>query len=175
MLDSAPSHAFSVPQSGSTVLSKQLRTTAEQACLGRFDIAPTNETRVTMRPVDGARQIVTRRRSRHAELHWIPRAGQDTPRNSSAHQEYAVIDRELDERDWAAIDPLRVRTSKGIRHRCTPAMHLWQRTRSHVWCESQEERWEVLWLDYGGQVDRLWAQPGAITFGHGSRLSGHWC
>jgi hypothetical protein len=32
----------------------------------------------------------------------------------------------------------------------------------------------VLWLDYGGQVERLWAQPMAIAFGHESRLSGHW-
>lgn len=127
-----------------------------------------------MRPVDRARQIMARRRSRHAELHWIPRVCQNSSRNSPTPQEYAVIGRELGERDWAAIDPLRVRTSKGVRHRSTPAMYFWQRTRSHVWCESQEERWEVLWLDYGGQVDRLWAQPGAITFGHGSRLSGHW-
>lgn len=53
-------------------------------------------------------------------------------------------------------------------------MYFWQRTRSHVWCESQEERWEVLWLDYGAQVERLWAQPMAIAFGHGTRLAGHW-
>lgn len=127
-----------------------------------------------MRPVDGARQIMARRRSRHAELHWIPRASQAAPRKSSALPEYAVINRELGERDWTAVDPLRVRTSKGIRHRSTPAMYYWHHTRSHVWCESQEERWEVLWLDYGSQVSHLWAQPGAITFGHGSRLSGHW-
>src|SRR5690606_31613061 len=60
----------------------------------------------------------------------------------------------------------------GIRHQFTPAMYYWQRTRSHVWCESQQERWEVLWLDYGGQVELLWAQPLAIAFGHGSRLLG---
>ena len=51
-------------------------------------------------------------------------------------------------------------------------MYYWQRTKSLVWCESQEERWEILWLDYGGQVERLWSQPFAISFGHGSRLSG---
>ncbi|WP_136025481.1 MULTISPECIES: hypothetical protein [unclassified Microbacterium] len=65
-----------------------------------------------------------------------------------------------------------MRKSKGVRHRFTPAMYFWQRTRSHVWCESQQERWEVLWLDYGGQVERLWAQPLAIAFGRSSRLSG---
>ncbi|MGP6176482.1 hypothetical protein ACTU6U_04170 [Microbacterium sp. A196] len=90
----------------------------------------------------------------------------------SRRTEFAIVDPELGDRDWASIDPVRVRTSKGVRHRFTPAMYLWQRTRSHVWCESQEERWEVLWLDYGGQVERLWAQPLAIVFGHGSRLSG---
>lgn len=91
-----------------------------------------------------------------------------------SRQEYAAIGRDLGDRDWTAIDPRRVRTSKGVRHRSTPAMYFWQRTRSHVWCESQEERWEVLWLDFGGQVERLWAQPMAIAFGHGSRLAGHW-
>ncbi|MCT9002343.1 hypothetical protein [Microbacterium memoriense] len=68
---------------------------------------------------------------------------------------------------------MRVRTSKGVRHRFTNSMYFWQRTRSHVWCESQEERWELLWLDFGAQVERLWAQPMAIAFGHGSRLAGY--
>ncbi|WES63684.1 hypothetical protein P0L94_14585 [Microbacter sp. GSS18] len=67
-----------------------------------------------------------------------------------------------------------MRASKGVRRKSTPAMYYWQRTASHVWCESQEERWAVLWLDYGGQVERLWAQPMAIGFGHGSRLWQHW-
>lgn len=43
-----------------------------------------------------------------------------------------------------------------------------------MWGESQAERWEVLWVDYGGQVTRLWAQPMAVAFGQGSRLSRHW-
>ncbi|WP_282858958.1 hypothetical protein [Pseudoclavibacter helvolus] len=91
---------------------------------------------------------------------------------ASLSPEYAIIGHELGEREWAVIDPMRVRRSKGVRHRFTPAMYFWQRTNSHIWCESQEERWEVLWLDYGGQVERLWAQPAAISFGRGSRLAG---
>lgn len=124
-----------------------------------------------MRPVDIARQILTRRRSARTELHWLPRVNDD---HAAAHQHWATADRSLGERDWAAIDPIQVRTSRGVRHYFTGALYFWQRSRSHVWCESQEERWEVLWLDYGGQVDRLWAQPMAIAFGHGSRLSGLW-
>lgn len=123
-----------------------------------------------MRPVDGAKDLTPRRRTSSSELHWIPRTN---ARGAAAGQhEWAAVGRDLGEGDWAAIDPLRIRKSKGVRHRFTPAMYFWQRTRSHVWCESQQERWEVLWLDYGGQVDRLWAQPLAIAFGHGSQLSG---
>lgn len=126
-----------------------------------------------VRPVDGPKPIPARRRTTSTELHWLSRGlkhGMDMPARTD---EWAVVGRDLGDRDWAAIDPMRVRTSKGIRHRSTPAMYFWQRTRSHVWCESQQERWEVLWLDFGGQVERLWAQPVAITFGHGSRLSGY--
>jgi hypothetical protein len=124
-----------------------------------------------MRPVDIAKQITARRRSAGTEIHWVPRANDD---HAAGHQHYAAAGRDLGERDWAAIDPMQVRTSKGVPHYFTGALYFWQRSRSHVWCESQEERWEVLWLDYGGLVDRLWSQPMAIAFGHGSRLSGHW-
>lgn len=123
-----------------------------------------------MRPVEEAKPLNARRRTSATELHWIPRA--DGGRKAAGLHDWAVVDRELGDRDWASIDPMRVRKSKGVRHQFTPAMYYWQRTRSHVWCESQQERWEVLWLDYGGQVERLWAQPLAIAFGHGSRLSG---
>jgi len=123
-----------------------------------------------MRPVDEAKPINPRRRTSSTELHWIPRT--DNGRTTAGLHEWAVVDRELGDRDWASIDPMRVRKSKGVRHQFTPAMYYWQRTRSHVWCESQQERWEVLWLDYGGQVELLWAQPLAIAFGHGSRFVG---
>ncbi len=123
-----------------------------------------------MRPVDEAKPINPRRHTSSTELHWIPRT--DIGRTIAGIHEWAVVDRELGDRDWAGIDPMRVRKSKGVRHRFTPAMYYWQRTGSHVWCESQLERWEVLWLDYSGQVERLWSQPLALTFGHGTRLSG---
>src|SRR5690606_20124026 len=119
--------------------------------------ADTRARGAAMRPVDEAKPINPRRRTSSTELHWIPRT--DNGRTTAGLHEWAVVDRELGDRDWASIDPMRVRKSKGIRHQFTPAMYYWQRTRSHVWCESQQERWEVLWLDYGGQVELLWAQP----------------
>lgn len=127
-----------------------------------------------MRPVDIAKEIMTRRRSPYTELHWVPQLAEHAPGGPSVRQDYSIVKPDLLERDWAAIDPMMVRSSKGVRHHFTPSLYFWQRTRAHVWCESQEERWEALWLDYGGQVERLWAQPMAIAFGHGSRLSGDW-
>lgn len=105
-----------------------------------------------------------------AEVHCIPRT--DSGRTTAGLHEWAVVDRELADRDWAEIDPMRVRRSKGVRHRFTPAMYYWQRTGSHVWCESQPGCWEVLWLDCSGQVERLWSRPLALAFGYGTRLSG---
>ncbi len=127
-----------------------------------------------MRPVEIARQITRRRYSGHTELHWVPHANEHTNRSPLLRQEHEIVQPDLGDRDWASIDPMMVRSSKGVRHRSTPAMYFWKRTRSHVWCESQSERWELLWLDYGGQVERLWSQPLAVAFGRGSRLFEHW-
>ncbi len=124
-------------------------------------------------PVAGPQQIVPRRRTSSTELHWISRAGDSVSGELGPH-DWAVVGRELGDRDWATTDPLPVRKSKGVRNLFTPSLYFWQPTGTHVWCESQEERWEVLWLEFSGQVERLWAQPVAITFGHGSRLSGSW-
>jgi hypothetical protein len=123
-----------------------------------------------MRPVVEAWRIAPRPRTTRTELHWVPGVSQQSGRKPG--HEWAVASRSLGDRDWTEIDPARVRSSSGVRHRFTPAMYYWHRTRSHVWCESQEERWEVLWLDYGGQVKRLWSQPFAISFGRSSRLAG---
>ncbi|MDQ4215052.1 TnsA-like heteromeric transposase endonuclease subunit [Microbacterium capsulatum] len=123
-----------------------------------------------MRPVNEAKQIAVRRRSSSTELHWISRSAENVA--AGTNQEFAVVGPDVGDNDWAVIDPMRVRRSAGVRHYFTPAMYFWQRTRSHVWCESQAERWEVLWLDFSDQVERLWSQPMAIAFGHGSRLSG---
>ena len=123
-----------------------------------------------MRPVVEAWRISPRRRTTRTELHWVREARKGDVRTHG--HEWAVADRSLADQEWAEIDPARVRSSSGVRHRFTPAMYYWQRTRSHVWCESQEERRELLWLDYGGQVERLWAQPFAISWGRNSRLAG---
>jgi len=127
-----------------------------------------------MRPVDVAKHITRRRFSARTELHWVPGADDRMSGTRLPLQDHAVVERELGDRDWATIDPMMVRSSKGVKHQFTNAMYYWQRTGSHVWCESQNERWEALWLDYGGQVERLWAQPLAVAFGHGSRVFGHW-
>lgn len=60
-----------------------------------------------VRPVDIVRQITTRRRSARTELHWLPRVNDD---HAAGHQRWATADRSLGERDWAAIDPIQVRT-----------------------------------------------------------------
>lgn len=115
-------------------------------------------------------RITPRRWTTQTEVHWVRGANK---RDVAKHgHEWAVADRSLGDRDWAEIDPARVRSSAGVRHRFTPAMYYWQRTRSHIWCESQEERRELLWLDYGGQLQRVWSQPFAISWGRRSRLSG---
>lgn len=91
-----------------------------------------------MRPVDEAKPINARRRTASTEVHWIPRT--DSSRTAAGRHEWAVVDRALGDGDWAEIDPMKVRKSKGVRHRFTPAMCYWQRTGSRVWCESQLER-----------------------------------
>lgn len=123
-------------------------------------------------PVAGPQQVVPRRQTSSTELHWISRQD-DSTHQKSGHHGWAVVGRDLGDRDWEAIDPQPLRRSKGVRFRFTPSLYFWQPTGTHVWCESQEERWEVLWLEFSGQVEKLWAQPVAITFGHGSRLSGY--
>ena len=65
-----------------------------------------------MQPVDVAKRIAARRRSPYTEAHWVPRTAEHAM-EPLARQEYAVAGRELGERDWAAIDPMLVRISKG--------------------------------------------------------------
>ncbi|GAA2051745.1 hypothetical protein [Leifsonia soli] len=127
-----------------------------------------------MRPAEITKQILTRRRSPRTELHWVSRISMQTPGGTTPEQQFATVQSEIGGWDWVAIDPMLVRTSKGLRHGFTGALYFWQRTRSHIWCESQAERWEVLWLDFSGEVERLWAQPLAIAFGLDSRLAEYW-
>lgn len=78
-----------------------------------------------MQPVDVAKRIAARRRSPYTEVHWVPRTVERPVSDSPGGHEYAVAERELGERDWAAIDPVLVRISKGVRHRFTGAMYFW--------------------------------------------------
>jgi hypothetical protein len=44
-------------------------------------------------------------------------------------------------------------------------LYAWQRHGpEYVWCESQFEKDRLMWLDWEGEVRRLWAQPFAIVF-----------
>lgn len=116
--------------------------------------------------------IKPRRRSRHTELQWVPRDDGFELRTAISREEFAVADAELGEMDWASIDPQPVRKSGGVRHGFTPAAYYWQRSGEHIWCESQQERWELLWLDYSAQLDLVWSQPMIINFGFDSKLAG---
>lgn len=119
-----------------------------------------------MQPVDIHSQVSVVSHSVHTELHWVPRHLARAKGGRTARQEYGVVRSALGEMDWASIDPAPVRVNKGMpRGRAIPALYFWHRTRSHVWCESQAEKDEVMWLDFTGEVERLWPQPFAITFG----------
>lgn len=70
-----------------------------------------------MRPVDIAKQLTARRRSPYTEAHWVPRSAEPASGRSSVPQEHAIVRQDVGARDWAAIDPMRVRVSKGVRCR----------------------------------------------------------
>ncbi|MFJ4998476.1 TnsA-like heteromeric transposase endonuclease subunit [Microbacterium sp. NPDC088619] len=126
-----------------------------------------------MKPAEIARLIASRRFSKDSELHWVPRDhGSATGYADSTS--FAPVDRSLGRLDWSVIDPMKVRVSKGASHFFTGSEYFWSRTRSHVWCESQFERDELMWLDFGGQVERVWSQPFGLVFGVRSPMAGHW-
>lgn len=77
-----------------------------------------------MRPAKEAQLLVPRRRTTRNELHW--RAGSGLRKVAPGTHEWAVADKILGARDWAAIDPARLRRSAGVRHRFTPALHFWE-------------------------------------------------
>lgn len=105
-------------------------------------------------------------------MQWVPHDDGFELRTAISREEFAVADAELGEMDWASIDPQPVRKSGGVRHGFTPAAYYWQRSGEHIWCESQQERWELLWLDYSAQLDLVWSQPMIINFGFDSKLAG---
>ena len=125
-----------------------------------------------MKPKLPTNRLARRKAPAVTELQWISRLGVDLISRGMSGDDWAVADLALGERDWAGIDPQPVRKSLGVPSHHTPAMYFWQRTGARVWCESQEERWQLLWLDDGGQIDRIWCQPMRINFGRDTRLFG---
>ncbi|MEJ1089765.1 TnsA-like heteromeric transposase endonuclease subunit [Microbacterium sp. Mu-80] len=126
-----------------------------------------------MKPVEIARLIARRRFSKDSELHWVPR-DHSSPTGYADGTTFALVDRSVGRLDWSVIDPMKVRVSKGASHFFTGSEYFWSRTRTHVWCESQFERDELMWLDFGGQVQKVWSQPFGVVFGMRSPLAGHW-
>lgn len=57
----------------------------------------------------------------------MPRANES---RAGLEQQDAVTSREIGERDWAAIDPMQVRTSKGVHHYFHSALHLLPKRRA---------------------------------------------
>jgi len=128
-----------------------------------------------IKPVDVHSQVSVIPHSPYTELHWVPRRTARARGGREARQDFAVVSARLGSRDWQSIDPVPVRVHAGVtRGRATPALYYWQRTAAHIWCESQTEKEEVMWLDFTGEVERLWSQPFAITFGEDVRGAGAW-
>ncbi|WP_455132482.1 hypothetical protein [Microbacterium aurum] len=109
-------------------------------------------------PITAGARVTTRCYSPNIELHWAPA--------SAGSEEWAVVSPALGARDWRGIDPLPARLSKGVKGASIPALYHWQRTAEPewVWCESQAEKAEVMWLDFEGLITKLWPQPFVICF-----------
>lgn len=109
-------------------------------------------------PVKAGARVTTRCYSPNVELHWSSSA--------TGSEEWAAISPAVGARDWRRIDPLPARLSKGVKGASIPALYHWQRTADAewVWCESQAEKAEVMWLDFEGVFTKLWPQPFAICF-----------
>lgn len=97
-----------------------------------------------------------------SELHWVPRSA---AAGKSRRELVCVVSPQLGAADWSRLDPGPVRVSKGVPRGSIPALYAWQRHGpEYVWCESQEEKDQLMWLDWEGEVQRLWPQPFAIVF-----------
>ena len=109
-------------------------------------------------PVTAGERVTTRCYSPNVELHWAPSATET--------EDWAVVSPRLGARDWGVIDPLPARLSKGVKGGSTPAIYNWQRgaRSAWVWCESQVEKTEVMWLDFEGEYAKLWPQPFVLCF-----------
>lgn len=128
-----------------------------------------------VQPVDIHQQVTVRPYSAYTELHWVSQARANARGGRKCREEWAVVSTTLGGRDWVAVNPAPVRVSRGTpRGGATPALYLWPRTGAHVWCESQTEKQEVMWMDFTGEVERLWPQPFAVVFGEGSACRQAW-
>ena len=94
------------------------------------------------------------------ELHFVPSAHLDRGRGSD-RQVVCQVSAEPGALDWVTIDPAPVRLSPGAPRGAIPAAYVWYRGSepAWVWCESQAEKDEVMWLDYLGDVVKVWPQP----------------
>lgn len=101
--------------------------------------------------------------SGQTELHLIPRPPEGS--RGPLQKLRGIVSPDLGAMDWQKLDPMRVRASKGVPRASIPAQYAWQRHGpQYVWCESQYEKDQVMWLDWQGEVQRLWSQPFAIVW-----------
>lgn len=109
-------------------------------------------------PIRAGERVTTRCYSPKVELHWAPSA--------TEAEEWAIVSPRVGALDWLGIDPLAARLSKGVKGASIPALYNWQRaaTPEWVWCESQAEKTEAMWLDFEGEYTKLWPQPFVICF-----------
>ncbi len=112
-----------------------------------------------MRPYDIRQHVTPKRRGLSTELHWV------SSTDPAKAENVAPVTPKLGKQPWDTfqLHPLRISagTSRGEN---SPAFYFWQPTGRHVWCESQTERDELMWLDYQNQVTQVWSQPLLIAF-----------
>lgn len=69
---------------------------------------------------------------------------------------------------------LMMRQSKGFaKDRVMRGKYWWWRTGEYVWHESLTERDELVWIDFEGVVAKVWSQPMALLWPHGSGSTSH--
>lgn len=119
--------------------------------------------RTEARPFSIPELVSPASQSGRIELHLIPRPPEGG--GGPLRRLTGIVGPDLGAIDWQKIDPLPVRASKGVPRASIPAQYAWQRHGpEHVWCESQYEKNQVMWLDWQGEVQRLWPQPFAIVW-----------
>lgn len=105
-----------------------------------------------------------------AEIHYVPSAAHSKGRSKQDWEGASNVSAQTGAMNWAAIDPVPVRRTAGSPKGNIPALYHWQRTEEpeFVWCESQAEKNELLWLDWQGALTKVWSQPLALIHAHGT-------